>query len=252
MSSFDPGIVAEATSLRQKMTKATSLRHLGGFTIMEKYELPIKFTEEERAAYATWGIKKEKVLVPFGIAAGLIYLLAAVCIITRVWGIREHDSLLFHILIQSGWVEEAGYVLAILCTILLLGPINWILDKVWKKPVDPKWLRIAIVEENVKVSLLQEAKNNRESVAEIYPLSNLSVFLNSKENTVFFQGKWIEIGENTIENIYPSEKQHAWMDYPTRKVSAISNVKKIEDILKGYEASLEAICKEQEWIKKHQ
>ena len=99
MSSFDPGIVAEATSLRQKMTKATSLRHLDGFTIMEKYELPIKFTEEERAAYATWGIKKEKVLVPFGIAAGLIYLLAAVCIITRVWGIREQDSLRVHIFI---------------------------------------------------------------------------------------------------------------------------------------------------------
>ena len=30
----------------------------------EKYELPIRFTEEQRKKYAEWGIKKGKVLMP--------------------------------------------------------------------------------------------------------------------------------------------------------------------------------------------
>ena len=37
----------------------------------EKYDLPIKFTEEERKAYAAWGIKKEKVMaINWGFVAG--------------------------------------------------------------------------------------------------------------------------------------------------------------------------------------
>lgn len=39
----------------------------------ENYELPVLFTEEERKAYASWGIKKEKLLMPFAIATILIY-----------------------------------------------------------------------------------------------------------------------------------------------------------------------------------
>ena len=43
----------------------------------ERYELPVLFTEEERNAYAAWGIKKEKVLMPFAIATVLIYVVTA-------------------------------------------------------------------------------------------------------------------------------------------------------------------------------
>ena len=39
----------------------------------ESYELQVLFTEEERNTYADWGIKKEKVLMPFAIATVLIY-----------------------------------------------------------------------------------------------------------------------------------------------------------------------------------
>ena len=38
----------------------------------ENYELPVLFTEEERKAYASWGIKKEKLLMPLAIATILI------------------------------------------------------------------------------------------------------------------------------------------------------------------------------------
>ena len=35
-----------------------------GNSMYEKYELPIRFTEEQRKKYAEWGIKKGKVLMP--------------------------------------------------------------------------------------------------------------------------------------------------------------------------------------------
>lgn len=40
------------------------------------------------------------------------------------------------------------------------------------------------------------------------------------------------------------------MDHPENKASAITDVQRLTDILKGYEASLEAAHKEQEWLDK--
>ncbi len=94
-------------------------------------------------------------------------------------------------------------------------------------------------------------ERNPKAVTEIYPLPDLSAFLNPKDNSVCYQKKWCRIGENTIENIYPPGKRHPWMDHPENKASAITNVQRLTDILKGYEASLETARKEQEWLQKH-
>ena len=48
----------------------------------ETYHLPILYTEDERSSYAAWGIKKEKLLLPFAVATILIdafVLCATVC-----------------------------------------------------------------------------------------------------------------------------------------------------------------------------
>ena len=50
------------------------------------------------------------------------------------------------------------------------------------------------------------------------------------------------------ENTYPAKYRHPWMDHPENKASAITDVQRLTDILKGYEASLEAARKEQEWL----
>ena len=57
----------------------------------ENYELPVLFTEEERKAYASWGIKKEKLLMPFAIATILIYAVTAAFVVMKVWGVRDSD-----------------------------------------------------------------------------------------------------------------------------------------------------------------
>ena len=40
----------------------------------ESYELPVLFTDDECKAYAAWGMKKEKVLMPFALITILIYI----------------------------------------------------------------------------------------------------------------------------------------------------------------------------------
>ena len=44
----------------------------------ESYELPVLFTDDECKAYAAWGMKKEKVLMPFALITILIYMVATV------------------------------------------------------------------------------------------------------------------------------------------------------------------------------
>ena len=208
----------------------------------ESYELPVLFTEEERRAYAAWGMKKEKVLMPFAIATIFIYIAAAVLVVLKVWGVRESDHVWFQILVQDGWIPELTGGLAVLMTILLLGPVNLLLDKIWKKPADPLWLRVEPNGEMVKVS-------DRIS-PEYHALTELDSFLNPADNTICYQKKWYRIGENTLETIYPPERRHPWLDHPENKASGITSVQRLTEILQGYEASLEAVRKEQEWMEK--
>ena len=61
----------------------------------EKYELPIRFTEEQRKKYAEWGIKKGKVLMPMAAVTIGIDLLTVLWVVGRVWLIRESDPICF-------------------------------------------------------------------------------------------------------------------------------------------------------------
>ena len=106
----------------------------------ESYELPVLFTDDECKAYAAWGMKKEKVLMPFALITILIYMVATVLVVMKVWGVRESDHLLFQMLLWGDWIPELTGALAVFMTILLLGPLNFILDKLWKKPEEPMWL----------------------------------------------------------------------------------------------------------------
>ena len=51
----------------------------------ESYELPVLFTDDECKAYAAWGMKKEKVLMPFALITILIYMVATVLVVMKSW-----------------------------------------------------------------------------------------------------------------------------------------------------------------------
>ena len=220
-------------------------------SMTESYELPVLFTDDECKAYAAWGMKKEKVLMPFALITILIYMVATVLVVMKVWGVRESDHLLFQMLLWGDWIPELTGALAVFMTILLLGPLNFILDKLWKKPAEPMWLCVVPEGGTVKVTAVRGLEGNPRTPAETYPLTELETFLNPADNTICYQKKWYRIGENTIENIYPPEKQHPWMDHPENKASGIIDVQRLMEILKGYEASLKAARKECEWMEKH-
>lgn len=67
----------------------------------------------------------------------LIYMVATVLVVMKVWGVRESDHLLFQMLLWGDWIPELTGALAVFMTILLLGPLNFILDKLWKNRQSP-------------------------------------------------------------------------------------------------------------------
>ena len=66
-------------------------------------------------------------------------MVATVLVVIKVWGVRESDHLLLQILLWGDWIPELTGALAVFMTILLLGPLNFILDKLWKTPAEPMW-----------------------------------------------------------------------------------------------------------------
>ena len=89
----------------------------------EKYELPIRFTEEQRKKYAEWGIKKGKVLMPMAAVTIGIDLLTVLWVVGRVWLIRESDPIWFQIICQNDGIGEISSTIAIILTFLILKPI---------------------------------------------------------------------------------------------------------------------------------
>lgn len=220
---------------------------------MEKYEFPIKFNESERLAYAKWGIRKERVIMPMALVTITLYLITAVWVVGWVWLIRDTDALWFYIVVQSGWIAKITGFLAAILTVMLIKPIDFILDKIWHRPDNPIWFRVILSEETIEVNKISNFKTALENIlsTETYPLLQFEKHIDDKENAFLFQGKWYLVGENTIESIYPAERQNSWMDYPTTCVGCITDVKKLSKIISGYIDALEIKRKEQEWLVKN-
>lgn len=182
----------------------------------EKYELPIRFTEEQRKKYAEWGIKKGKVLMPMAAVTIGIDLLTVLWVVGRVWLIRESDPIWFQIICQNDGIGEISSTIAIILTFLILKPIDLILDKIWHRPEGTEWLEVGLTENGVTVKRTYRAGDagtgvdnaagrsccGEITVFETHPLIQMDEYLDTEKNAVRFQGVWLEIGENTRENIY--------------------------------------------------
>ena len=214
----------------------------------EKYELPIRFTEEQRKKYAEWGIKKGKVLMPMAAVTIGIDLLTVLWVVGRVWLIRESDPIWFQIICQNDGIGEISSTIAIILTFLILKPIDLILDKIWHRPEGTEWLEVGLTENGVTVKRTRGAGSMEILASEVYPLTQTEEYLDVEKNAVKVQGVWLEIGENTRENIYTPQQQKHWLDQPEGCASSISSVKKLQRIIKGYVAALEEKEKEQAWL----
>ena len=228
----------------------------------EKYELPIRFTEEQRKKYAEWGIKKGKVLMPMAAVTIGIDLLTVLWVVGRVWLIRESDPIWFQIICQNDGIGEISSTIAIILTFLILKPIDLILDKIWHRPEGTEWLEVGLTENGVTVKRTYRAGDagtgvdnaagrsccGEITVFETHPLIQMDEYLDAEKNAVRVHGVWLEIGENTRENIYTPQQQKHWLDQPEGKSGIIKSVQKLQKIIKGYAAALEEKEKERAWL----
>lgn len=219
--------------------------------MQEYYELPIRFTEDQRYAYARWGLRKEKTLLPFGVFALLIYIMVFIEILLKIWHVRYVDYMLFQVLVQNAPLGTIVNVLGIIITILLLGPLEFILDRIWKKPALPLRLKVELAESSIIISQINDKGKVVGENTERHELSEYRTWLDSDENMIYYHNEWAVIGQNTIETIYPIGKQHIWMDHPNNKPRDIVSVQQLASIIEGYLASLEEMRKEKEWMREH-
>ena len=214
----------------------------------EKYYLPVLYTEEERKKYAEWGIKKERFLMPFAVVTIIIDLLVIVETGVVLFKIREREPYFSAFLsTYGGLINDIAYGVAIVLTALLIKPLDMILDMVYKKPQEPQMLCLTPTETGVRYMLSRG----------VYVLSSGTLNWNDWESAVLEETNEIHIGDeiyriglNTIESIYPKNKQHAWMDRPEEKVENSIHLKNISRNFRGYLLSLEEKKKEAEWYDK--
>ena len=161
----------------------------------------------------------------------------------RVWLIRESDPIWFQIICQNDGIGEISSTIAIILTFLILKPIDLILDKIWHRPEGTEWLEVGLTENGVTVKRTYRAGDagtgvdnaagrsccGEITVFETHPLIQMDEYLDAEKNAVRVHGVWLEIGENTRENIYTPQQQKHWLDQPEGKSGSINSVKKHSD-----------------------
>ena len=215
----------------------------------EYYNLPVLFTEEERRRYAAWGIKKEKTLLPFGIIAAIIEALGLAALVIYLLGVRSREPYFSaYLSVWGDFIGSVQFGAVLIVTFLILKPLDLLFDLIFKKPADPKMLRIEPREDGVVYTLSCKEKvlgQGRLSWEEwkqaVIPVTN----------QITIDGQWLTIGANTIETIYPREKRRLWMDRPAEKIDGTIQLATIQKNLEGYRASLEEKKKEMEWLRNH-
>ena len=89
----------------------------------ETYHLPVLYTEDERSSYAAWGIKKEKLLLPFAVVTIIIDAFVLCATVVYLLAVRRQTPA-FSVWIScwGGLVGDVSYGVALVLTVLILKP----------------------------------------------------------------------------------------------------------------------------------
>ena len=211
----------------------------------EEYRLPVRFTEEERAAYAAWGMKKEKTIAPF--ATMMILIDVAVTVVTVLYlcgalgGFLAFSNMMR---LWGGAVSSCTYTLVLVLTFLVTKPLDLLLDWLWGKPKPSKILSLFPQPQGVQY-VLSQGKENLSTGLLTWEQWETAVL--PLTNQIWIEGQCLTIGANTVKTIYPSGRQKPWMDHPDVKMAGILRLEEIQHTMEGYRASLEEQRREAEW-----
>lgn len=136
-------------------------------------------------------------------------------------------------------------VLALVLTVLVIKPLDVILDFIYKKPEEPKMVTLTPSEEGIHYAVRRQ-KTELDSGLVAWSDWDRAVLLDTNE--IVLNHERYRIGANTIETIYPENKRKRWMDRPDEKYRNSTDLKMIDRNLKGFLASLEETKKEAGWM----
>ncbi len=215
----------------------------------EYYNLPILFSDEEREQYAAWGRKKVKLFTPYAI---IITIVALFLLIGPL-------LLLFHVVDDIGWIgrflrfnaERLSYVYDFSLSLLLfltIKPLDMFFDKVFKKPRDPRMLRIEPSVDGVLYRLMQGKKLLSE---DLIPWEEWEDCILPEDNQILIEDNWLTIGANTRKFIYNEPNPSSLLDCPAEKITTSIKLQEIQKKLNGYLASLDEMQREREWERQH-
>lgn len=216
----------------------------------EEYRLPVQFSKEERAQYAAWGIKKNKVETPLIVAVICIDL--TVTILTLLFLTESLGSLSELNWFLRAWgdkVSDVTYVLVILLSILAIKPLDLLLDWIFGKPKPP---RVLVLEPQVNGMQYTLTQGKETLCRGLLPWAEWDMAVLPLTNQIWIEGQCLTIGPNTVQTIYPKEKQKPWMEHPDLKLSGNIHLEEIQRKMEGYLASLEEQEREAEWSRTHQ
>lgn len=109
----------------------------------ETYHLPVLYTEDERSSYAAWGIKKEKLLMPFAIVTIIIDAFVLCATVVYLFEVqRQKPAFSVWLSCWGGVVGDVSYGVALVLTVLILKPLDWLFDKIMHRPEQPKMLQV--------------------------------------------------------------------------------------------------------------
>lgn len=213
----------------------------------EKYYLPVLFTEEERIKYAEWGMKKEKVLVPYAIITIFLDLFVVIGTVIYMFWVREKEPYFSVYLSAFGeLILKISNVIILLMTVMILKPMDLLLNFLFRKPSGPKMLCLTPMELGIHYVLIQDKNTLVEGDLDWSEWENV---IAPETNEICIEGEVLRIGANTIETIYPEGKRRSWMNRPDESIKNSIKLKKISQNFKGYLASLEERKKEETWLK---
>lgn len=211
----------------------------------ETYHLPILYTEDERSSYAAWGIKKEKLLMPFAIVTIIIDAFVLCATVVYLFEVqRQKPAFSVWLSCWGGVVGDVSYGVALVLTVLILKPLDWLFDKIMHRPEQPKMLQVTPKETGVSYLILRGTTVLAQG---LLPWNAWEAALAVETNEILLEGQRLRIGSNTIASIYPPEKQKPWMDHPAEQITGTISLAHIRKNMQGYLASLEEQKREAEW-----
>ena len=184
-------------------------------------------------------------MLPFAVATILIDAFVLCATVVYLLAVRRQTPA-FSVWIScwGGLVGDVSYGVALVLTVLILKPLDWLFDKIMHRPEEPKMLQVTPKETGVSYFLLRGTTVLAQGML---TWDAWEAALTVETNEILLEGQRLRIGSNTIASIYPPEKQKPWMDHPAEQITGTISLAYIRENMQGYRASLEEQKREAEW-----